>query len=169
MFGFKTFFNSHIKKKLSLLVLVLFILSLNFGCTLNFKQIDTSGTKFGEEAEKAIREDSDLKQFDDTCKEFPVMGGFKLDAKKVLTKKNKNVIYFYTSLDDSKVNFPDLREFYTNYLKEKGWKSIAVGGEYVEFKKDDKYIMLETASGKAWGYGKVYSISCKAHSYSMVE
>jgi hypothetical protein len=170
---FKIYANASRKIFRSVLIFCILSFALS-GCFTNFIKYEDKKEYRDEitrKAEEKIRTDVSLREFDLLCNEVPIMQGFEYIGKDI-TKRKKSVGVYYHSLTEQKVNFANLKSFYTSQLEERGWKPIAdyeFGSKWIEFKKEDKYIMISTAPDSGMDYGMTYAISCSDNSYSNPE
>ena len=143
----------------SLLLAILFVLS---GCTLNIQPVTQTKEQQTKGAEELINKDEFLRRLDMLCKDIPIFENYIPDGRGA-GKNIRYVGYFYLAPNGSKVDYPRLRIFYIDYFKANGWEITEdwdFGSKSVKAEKNGFEVHIFTAPDWGMNYGKAYSIGC---------
>lgn len=117
------------------------------------KEADINRT---EATEDAIKNNPELQELDNACKQIPLPDQFKMVAKHLAPGKPPALSYYYFSNE----TFDDSDKFFKDYFQKNGWKSVENKSlnRISEFRNDNNRIVIQYGG---IGVDANYSIFCE--------
>jgi hypothetical protein len=104
-----------IRNNLLGLCLMLSCISVITSSCINFIPVTKTRDEATQQAEAAIKKDNVLRELEDVCAQMPVFQDYALYGKDS-GKNIRFVSHFFSSPTREKVDYPELRRFYSNFL-----------------------------------------------------
>jgi hypothetical protein len=116
---------------------------------------------------KAIQNDQILKDLDSTCATIPVLKGFEFSYK-YSGKHRRFVSFYFSAISRETVDYHLIRSFYFDYFQGLGWELTDdrdFGSKWIEFRKNENFVMISTEPGPGLSCCTFYSVDCAKSSY----